>query len=55
MGPPPPASVCLVTRARTSDEMDTAEQRDTRILYIVDILDIVDVDIVDISRYIKLP
>ena len=52
MGPPPPASVCLVTRARTSDEMDTAEQRDARILYIVDILDvdIVDVDFVD-CRY----
>ena len=39
MGPPPPASVCLVTRTRTSDEMDTAEQRDARILYIVDILE----------------
>ena len=35
MGPPPPASVCLVTRGRTSDEMDTAEQRDARIVDIV--------------------
>ena len=39
MGPPPPASVSLVTRARTSDEMDTAEQRDARILFIVDIVE----------------
>ena len=53
MGPPPPASVCLVTRARTSDEMDTAEQRDARIFYIVDILDvdIVDVDTVDCREW----
>ena len=50
MGPPPPASVCLVTRTRTSDEMDTAEQGDARILYIVDIVDILDVD----CRYCRL-